>query len=95
MPARSGGDILFASKLGAKAQDCIFMGCETLPWAWRFTEWGHKVSILGTEGVILAAVTPPEKTPPADAIMQGLLGVFPDVTKAPTTWASACATWAR
>jgi len=83
MPARSGGDILFASKLGEKAKDCIFMGFETLPWACRFTEWGRKASILGTKGGILAAVTPPEKTPFAYAIMQGLLGVFPHVTESP------------
>merc|ERR1712050_372056 len=50
MPARSGGDILFASKLGAKANDMIFMGFEPLPWACRFTDWGRKATILGTKG---------------------------------------------
>eukprot|EP00405_Crypthecodinium_cohnii_P010905 CAMPEP_0206433952 /NCGR_PEP_ID=MMETSP0324_2-20121206/8831_1 /ASSEMBLY_ACC=CAM_ASM_000836 /TAXON_ID=2866 /ORGANISM="Crypthecodinium cohnii, Strain Seligo" /LENGTH=1669 /DNA_ID=CAMNT_0053900299 /DNA_START=76 /DNA_END=5085 /DNA_ORIENTATION=+ len=83
MPARSGGDILFASKLGEKAKDMIFMGFETLPWACRFTEWGKKATILGTKGSILAAVTPPSKFPQAFAIMQGSLGVFPHVTESP------------
>eukprot|EP00405_Crypthecodinium_cohnii_P011583 CAMPEP_0206441666 /NCGR_PEP_ID=MMETSP0324_2-20121206/13403_1 /ASSEMBLY_ACC=CAM_ASM_000836 /TAXON_ID=2866 /ORGANISM="Crypthecodinium cohnii, Strain Seligo" /LENGTH=1089 /DNA_ID=CAMNT_0053909443 /DNA_START=89 /DNA_END=3358 /DNA_ORIENTATION=- len=83
MPARSGGDILFASKLGAKAKDMVFMGFETLPWACRFTEWGKKATILGTKGSILAAVTPPEKFPQAFAILQGTLGVFPHVTESP------------
>merc|ERR1719160_649923 len=59
MPARSGGDILFASKLGEKAKDMIFVGFETLPWACRATEWGRKAIILGTKNTILAATTPP------------------------------------
>eukprot|EP00930_Biecheleria_cincta_P082233 TRINITY_DN71_c0_g1_i3.p1 TRINITY_DN71_c0_g1~~TRINITY_DN71_c0_g1_i3.p1 ORF type:complete len:882 (+),score=179.88 TRINITY_DN71_c0_g1_i3:63-2648(+) len=83
MPARSGGDILLASKLGEKAKDCIFVGFETLPWACRFTEWGKKATILGTKGNILAAVTPPAKTPKAFAALQGLLGVFPNVAYSP------------
>jgi 2,3-bisphosphoglycerate-dependent phosphoglycerate mutase len=83
MPARSGGDILLASKLGAKAETCIFVGFETLPWACRFTEWGRKATILGTKGSILAAVTPPAKTPKAFAGLQGLLGVFPNVAYSP------------
>jgi len=83
MPARSGGDILFSAKLGEKAKDCVFMGFETLPWACRFTEWGRKATILGTKGAILAAVTPPEKTVQANAMLQGLLGVFPNVTESP------------
>jgi len=49
MPARSGGDILFASKLGDKAKDMVFVGFETLPWACRFSEWGRKATILGTK----------------------------------------------
>jgi len=84
MPARSGGDILFASKLGAKSKDMVFMGFETLPWACRFTEWGRKATILGTKGGILAAVTPEDKFPAGYAIMQGLLGVFPNVTYSPS-----------
>merc|ERR1719189_1525533 len=83
MPARSGGDILFQSKLGAKADDMIFMGFETLPWACRFTEWGKKATILGTKGSILAAVTPPDKTLKANGVLQGLLGVFPQVQESP------------
>mmetsp|Transcript_75870 Transcript_75870/g.190927 ORF Transcript_75870/g.190927 Transcript_75870/m.190927 type:complete len:528 (+) Transcript_75870:1622-3205(+) len=83
MPARSGGDILFASKLGDKAKDMVFMGFETLPWACRFTEWGKKATILGTKGSILAAVTPPAKTPKAFSVLQGLLGVFPNCTYSP------------
>ena len=83
MPARSGGDILLSAKLGAKAKDCIFVGFETLPWACRFTEWGRKASVLGTKGGILAAVTPPEKTAHAFAALQGMLGVFPNVTYSP------------
>merc|ERR1719336_593803 len=83
MPARSGGDILFASCLGNKAKDMIFMGFETLPWACRFTDWGKKATILGTKGSILAAVTPPAQFPKAYAVMQGLLGVFPNVTESP------------
>mmetsp|Transcript_62713 Transcript_62713/g.194192 ORF Transcript_62713/g.194192 Transcript_62713/m.194192 type:complete len:840 (+) Transcript_62713:50-2569(+) len=83
MPARSGGDVLLASKLGKKADDCIFVGFETLPWACRFTEWGKKATILGTKGSILAAVTPPAKTPKAFAALQGLLGVFPTMSQSP------------
>merc|ERR1740121_1077803 len=83
MPARSGGDILFSAELGEKAKDMIFMGFETLPWACRFTEWGRKATILGTKGSILAAVTPPSKFSAAFAIMQGLLGVFPNVAESP------------
>ena len=49
MPARSGGDILFSSILGAKAQEMVFVGFETLPWACRFTEWGRRATILGTK----------------------------------------------
>mmetsp|Transcript_21049 Transcript_21049/g.66518 ORF Transcript_21049/g.66518 Transcript_21049/m.66518 type:complete len:1086 (+) Transcript_21049:64-3321(+) len=84
MPARSGGDILFSAKLGAKAKDMVFVGFETLPWACRFTEWGRKATILGTKGSILAAVTPPTKVPLAFAVMQGLLGVFPNVAESPS-----------
>jgi len=84
MPARSGGDILFSAKLGSKAKDMIFVGFETLPWACRFTDWGKKATILGTKGSILAAVTPSEKTPLAFAVMQGLLGVFPNVAESPS-----------
>jgi len=36
----------------------------------------RKATVLGTKGSILAAVTPPEKTPIAYAIMQGLLGIL-------------------
>jgi len=83
MPARSGGDILFASKLGEKAKDMIFVGFETLPWACRFSEWGRKATILGTKNSILAAVTPPEKSRKALSKLQGLLGVFPDIVESP------------
>eukprot|EP00445_Apocalathium_hangoei_P094655 CAMPEP_0204248656 /NCGR_PEP_ID=MMETSP0361-20130328/99274_1 /ASSEMBLY_ACC=CAM_ASM_000343 /TAXON_ID=268821 /ORGANISM="Scrippsiella Hangoei, Strain SHTV-5" /LENGTH=505 /DNA_ID=CAMNT_0051221923 /DNA_START=73 /DNA_END=1587 /DNA_ORIENTATION=- len=83
MPARSGGDLLLAAKLGAKADDVTFVGFETLPWACRFTDWGKKATILGTKGSILAAVTPPANTPKAFAMLQGLLGVFPNCTYSP------------
>merc|ERR550539_2081772 len=83
MPARSGGDLLLASKLGKKADGVIFVGFETLPWACRFTDWGKKATVLGTKGSILAAVTPPAKTPKAFAVLQGLLGVFPNVSYSP------------
>lgn len=83
MPARSGGDILFSSKLKDKAKDMIFVGFETLPWACRFTEWGKKAKVLGTKGNILAAVTPPSKRAVAFAKLQGLLGVFPAVEESP------------
>merc|ERR1719230_494544 len=77
MPARSGGDILFAQKLGEKAKDMTFVGFETLPWACRATEWGRKATILGTKNTILAAVTPPSQKAKAIGTLQGLLGAFP------------------
>jgi len=77
MPARSGGDIVFAKKLGDKAKDMVFVGFETLPWACRFSEWGRKATILGTKGNILAAVTPQSATQKAIGTLQGLLGAFP------------------
>jgi len=83
MPARSGGDILFASKMKEKADSLAFVGFETLPWACRFTEWGKRATILGTKGQILAAVTPESKSSHAIATLQGLLGVFPEVLKSP------------
>merc|ERR1719230_1271485 len=83
MPARSGGDILFASKLGEKAKQMVFVGFETLPWACRFSEWGKKATILGTKNNILAAVTPPSKARKALSILQGLLGVAPDIIESP------------
>jgi hypothetical protein len=83
MPARSGGDILFNSKLGDKAKDMVFVGFETLPWACRFTEWGKKATILGTKNNILAAVTPVSKKDRALARLQGLLGVFPCIMNSP------------
>jgi len=87
MPARSGGDILFANKLGDKAKDMIFVGFETLPWACRFSEWGKKATILGTKGNILAAVTPRSKTAKAIGTLQGLLGAFPLVIETPSNLA--------
>merc|ERR1719183_3317517 len=86
MPARSGGDILFAQKLGDKAKDMTFVGFETLPWACRFTDWGRKATILGTKENILAAVTPPSKARKAIAALQGLLGVFPCVDESPNNF---------
>lgn len=83
MPARSGGDILFANKLGDKAKDMLFVGFETLPWACRFSEWGRKATILGTKNSILASVTPPSKTDQALHMLQGLLGVFPGIINSP------------
>eukprot|EP00437_Effrenium_voratum_P019333 CAMPEP_0181441124 /NCGR_PEP_ID=MMETSP1110-20121109/23342_1 /TAXON_ID=174948 /ORGANISM="Symbiodinium sp., Strain CCMP421" /LENGTH=409 /DNA_ID=CAMNT_0023564991 /DNA_START=55 /DNA_END=1284 /DNA_ORIENTATION=+ len=83
MPARSGGDILFASKMKEKADSLAFVGFETLPWACRFTEWGKRATILGTKGQILAAVTPESQSTRAIAVLQGLLGVFPEVVKSP------------
>jgi len=83
MPARSGGDILFADKLGEKAKDMTFVGFETLPWACRFTEWGRKATILGTKSNILAAVTPSSKRDRALHVLQGLLGVFPCIQNSP------------
>merc|ERR1740123_1193393 len=83
MPARSGGDILFASKLGDKAKDMVFVGFETLPWACRFSEWGRKATILGTKNNILAAVTPPSEAPKALGTLQGLLGAFPLIIESP------------
>merc|ERR1719293_149501 len=83
MPARSGGDILFSNKLGDKADQMVFMGFETLPWACRFTEWGKKATILGTKNEILAAVTPPEAATKSLATLQGLLGVVPWVKYSP------------
>eukprot|EP00913_Durusdinium_trenchii_P022183 g20843.t1 len=83
MPARSGGDILFASKMKEKADSLAFVGFETLPWACRFTEWGKRATILGTKGQILAAVTPESEATRAIATLQGLLSVFPAVEKSP------------
>lgn len=83
MPARSGGDILFAKKLGDKAKDMVFVGFETLPWACRFTEWGKKATILGTKNSILAAVTPPSAKARALGTLQGLLGAFPLIIESP------------
>jgi ketopantoate reductase len=83
MPSRSGGDILFASKLGPKAKDMVFMGFETLTWACRFSEWGRKATILGTKNNILAAVTPTSAARKSISKMQGLLGVFPDIIESP------------
>ncbi|CAK0810977.1 unnamed protein product [Prorocentrum cordatum] len=83
MPARSGGDILFAAKMGAKAESLAFVGFETLPWACRFTDWGKRATILGTKGSILAAVTPESESDRAISVLQGLLGVFPRVLKSP------------
>mmetsp|Transcript_43497 Transcript_43497/g.131605 ORF Transcript_43497/g.131605 Transcript_43497/m.131605 type:complete len:417 (-) Transcript_43497:66-1316(-) len=83
MPARSGGDILFAAKLGDKAKDMVFVGFETLPWACRFSEWGRKATILGTKNSILAAVTPPSAKAKALGTLQGLLGVFPLIIESP------------
>lgn len=83
MPARSGGDILFSSKLGDKAKDMVFVGFETLPWACRFSEWGRKATILGTKNSILAAVTPQSAKAKALGTLQGLLGVFPFIIESP------------
>jgi hypothetical protein len=83
MPARSGGDILFASKLGEKAKDMVFVGFETLPWACRATEWGRKATILGTKNTILAAVTPESKKNKALRTLQGILGPFPLIIESP------------
>jgi len=83
MPARSGGDILFSAKLGPKAAECCFVGFETLPWACRFTDWGKCATVLGTKGSILAAVTPEKESDRALATMQGLLGVFPRISRSP------------
>jgi len=83
MPARSGGDILFSSKLGEKAKDMVFVGFETLPWACRFSEWGRKATILGTKNSILAAVTPASARARALGTLQGLLGVFPLIIESP------------
>ena len=83
MPARSGGDILFASKMKEKADSLAFVGFETLPWACRFTEWGKRATILGTKGQILAAVTPETESTRAIATLQGLLGVYPAIEKSP------------
>jgi hypothetical protein len=83
MPARSGGDILIASCLGDKAKDITFVGFETLPWACRFTEWGQSATILGTKQSILAAVTPASKASSAIGVLQGLFGVFPQITRSP------------
>jgi len=81
MPARSGGDILFANKLGDKAKDMVFVGFETLPWACRVKEWGKSATILGTKGNILAAVTPPSAAAKAIGTLQGLLGAFPVIAQ--------------
>lgn len=87
MPARSGGDIVFSKKLGAKAAEMVFVGFETLPWACRFSEWGKKATILGTKGSILAAVTPPSKSRKALGTLQGLLGAFPIIQESATNLA--------
>lgn len=87
MPARSGGDILFSSKLGEKAKEMVFVGFETLPWAARFTEWGRAATILGTKNNILAAVTPVSAKAKALSTLQGLLGVFPQIIESPNNLA--------
>ena len=35
------------SVLGEKAKDIVFVGCEILRWAFRFTEWGRRTTFLG------------------------------------------------
>lgn len=87
MPARSGGDILFGKKLGDKAEQMVFMGFETLPWACRFTEWGKKATILGIKNNILAAVTPPSEKDRAVQTVQALLGVYPFIKQSPNNLA--------
>merc|ERR1719440_1408946 len=87
MPARSGGDILFANKLGDKAEQMVFVGFETLPWACRFSEWGRKATILATKASILAAVTPPLAAAKALGTLQGLLGAFPIIQQSSTNLA--------
>ena len=77
MPARSGGDILFASKMKEKADSLAFVGFETLPWACRFTEWGKRATILGTKGQILAAVTPETESTTCYCHLARLVGCLP------------------
>ena len=90
MPARSGGDILFASKMKEKADSLAFVGFETLPWACRFTEWGKRATILGTKGQILAAVTPETESTRAIATFARLCWVSTlPLKRVPTTWALA------
>lgn len=83
MPARSGGDILFSTKLGDKAKDMVFVGFETLPWACRISEWGRKATILGIKNTILAAVTPVSAKDKALGTLQGLIGVYPLIIESP------------
>jgi len=82
MPARSGADLLFASKLGEKAKSMTFVGFESVPWACRRDEWGRKATILGTKEEALVAVAPACRRPRAFATLQGLVGIFPHITEA-------------
>ena len=45
--------------------------------------WGQSATILGTKQSILAAVTPASKTADSLGKLQGLFGVFPQITKSP------------
>lgn len=84
LPARSGGDILFASTLREQASSMVFVGIDTLPWACRFTEWGRRVQVLGIKPSVLAAVTPAHASKKALAALQGLFGVLPYVQESPS-----------
>lgn len=75
MVAEGGADWAAKACMGAKEDDIIFFGMETLPWACRYEEYAHTVNIRETKQIVNVAVDPPSQRFHVCAVLQYLIGI--------------------
>ena len=56
LPGASGLEFQMQGILGEKANECIVINFESLPWACRLDEFGRKCEILGTKDTLVGAM---------------------------------------
>lgn len=76
-PTRCGQDLIYSWIMKKKADDCTFVGIESIPWTVKVTEPWRKAKIRSRKREVLAAVRPQEREGHALATLHGLFGIRP------------------
>ncbi|KAL5022571.1 hypothetical protein ScPMuIL_001726 [Solemya velum] len=83
MPSQAGFEFQVFHILKDKAKSCTIVSFETLPWACRIEEFGHRVKVAGRKECVKASVVGGEKfRENALDLIQTLIGNKPVITQA-------------
>ncbi|KAL8591743.1 hypothetical protein ACOMHN_032285 [Nucella lapillus] len=86
LPGQPGIEFQGYAILKEKAQGCVILSYETLPWACRITEFGRKADLLGTKETLTGSRVRGKNYQPGSEdpakLLQSLLGPKPELSEA-------------